>query len=135
MNNELKNLYLVNFGKNVKKYREKQNLSQDELAIKCGYNSRSSINKIELGKSDVPYSKISLIANALKVREIDLINYDEILDTDVINKEIKLCEQIQTTYGKDAFDLLSTYLSLNNEGKQAAITMIQGLFNNNNFKD
>ena len=49
----------------IKKRREELGLSQEELAAKLGYKSRSSINKIELGLSDIPFSKITLFAKAL----------------------------------------------------------------------
>lgn len=50
----------------IKKRREELNLSQEELANKLGYKSRSSINKIELGLSDIPFSKIEDFAKALE---------------------------------------------------------------------
>ncbi len=33
-------------------------MSQEELATKLGYKSRSTINKIEMGKNDITQSKI-----------------------------------------------------------------------------
>jgi len=45
--------------------REELNLSQDELAKKLGYRTRSSINKIEKGVNDIPQSKIKAFAIAL----------------------------------------------------------------------
>lgn len=50
----------------IKKRREELNFSQEELANKLGYKSRSSINKIELGLSDIPFSKIADFAKALE---------------------------------------------------------------------
>ena len=40
-------------GDMIKKRREQIGMSQDELAQKVGYKSRSSINKIELNKQDL----------------------------------------------------------------------------------
>lgn len=40
-------------------------MSQDELAKRLGYKSRSSVNKMELGIQDVPQKKIKDIAKAL----------------------------------------------------------------------
>ena len=39
--------------KNIKKLREELGMSQDELAEKAGYTSRSSIAKIEKGLVDL----------------------------------------------------------------------------------
>lgn len=52
-------------GENIRKRREELGLSQDGLAIKMGYKSRSSINKIEKGENDIPQSKILAFAKAL----------------------------------------------------------------------
>lgn len=53
-------------GKRIKIRRELLGLSQDELAKKLGYKSRSSINKIEIGLNDVTQSKIVAFADALE---------------------------------------------------------------------
>ncbi|MBQ5675016.1 MAG: helix-turn-helix transcriptional regulator, partial [Lachnospiraceae bacterium] len=50
--------------KNIKNRRIALGLSQDELAQKTGYTSRSSIAKIESGKVDLPQTKIKLFAEA-----------------------------------------------------------------------
>jgi transcriptional regulator with XRE-family HTH domain len=49
----------------IRMRREELNLSQDELAKKLGYRTRSSINKIEKGVNDIPQSKIKAFAIAL----------------------------------------------------------------------
>lgn len=54
-------------------------MSQEELANKVGYtstNARSSINKIEKGKSDIPSSKIEIIAKALGVTPAYIMGWD-----------------------------------------------------------
>lgn len=52
-------------GERIKERREELNLSQEELAKRLGYKSRSSINKMELGIQDVPQRKIKEFAKAL----------------------------------------------------------------------
>ena len=51
--------------KRIKSRREELSMSQDELARRMGYKSRSSINKIEKGENDIPQSKIKAFAEAL----------------------------------------------------------------------
>lgn len=70
--NELK----IAFGKKLKEYRLAVKVSQDELAKACGYESRSTINKIELGKNDMPRSKILLAAKKLGISPADLFIVD-----------------------------------------------------------
>jgi len=54
----------MTIGQRIKARREELGLTQEELAKKVGYASRSSINKIELSRS-LPAKKIELMANAL----------------------------------------------------------------------
>lgn len=54
-------------GERIKESREKLGWSQDELAQKLGYKSRSSINKMELGIQDVPQRKVRDFAEILGV--------------------------------------------------------------------
>ena len=51
--------------KRIRKRREELGMSQEELAKKMGYKSRSSINKIEMGENDIPQSKIATFAKVL----------------------------------------------------------------------
>jgi repressor LexA len=51
-------------------------MTQDELAKKMGYKSRSSINKIELGLTDIPQSKITAFARALHTTPAHLMGWD-----------------------------------------------------------
>jgi transcriptional regulator with XRE-family HTH domain len=62
--------------KRIRLKREELNLSQDELARKLGYKSRSSINKIEKGENDIPQSKIVAFAEALKTTPEYLMGWE-----------------------------------------------------------
>lgn len=57
--------YLLSIGIRIKERRQLLRMTQEELAIRSGYTSRSSINKIERGLVDLPRSKIIAIAEAL----------------------------------------------------------------------
>lgn len=52
-------------GKYVKARRLELGLTQEELAHKMGYKTKSSINKIELGAQDVPLAKVEELAKCL----------------------------------------------------------------------
>ena len=60
------------FGENLKKLRLAKGMSQDELAKALGYTNRSSINKIELGKNDMPRNKVLRAAQVLGVSPLQL---------------------------------------------------------------
>lgn len=88
--------YLQEFGKAVKKYRLLADMSQEELAIKVGYTSRSSIAKIETGKADIPRAKIGILANALGVTAADLIPDGTISHEYISDEDIALARKIAT---------------------------------------
>lgn len=56
---------IYNIGQRIKQRREELGMSQQELADRVGYKSRSSINKIELGINDVGQKALQKIAEAL----------------------------------------------------------------------
>ena len=62
--------------KKIKARREELGMSQEELATKLGYKSRSTINKIEMGKNDITQSKIKAFAEALQTTPGYLMGYD-----------------------------------------------------------
>lgn len=67
----------MDLGKRIRERREELNLSQDELAKKLGYKSRSSINKIELGKNDITQHKIADFAKALQTTPAYLMGWTD----------------------------------------------------------
>ena len=52
-------------GENIAAARRRLGLTQEELATRMGYKSKSTINKIELGINDIPQSKIAKFADVL----------------------------------------------------------------------
>ena len=54
----------MTIGERIKQKRLEANLSQDELAKKVGYKSRSSIQKIESARN-LPITKVEKMADAL----------------------------------------------------------------------
>ena len=64
-------------GSRIKARRELLEMTQEELAQKLGYKSRSTINKIEMGVNDIPQSKIPVFAKALDCSIIFLMMGDK----------------------------------------------------------
>ena len=64
-------------GDNIMKLRKEMGLTQEELALKLGYKSKSTINKIELGINDISQSKIVRFAKALNTTPAHLMGWDE----------------------------------------------------------
>ena len=69
----------IKIAKKIRELREKNNMTQEELAEKVGYTSsykKSSIHKIEKGEQDIPRNKIPLFAKALNTSVSELMNWD-----------------------------------------------------------
>lgn len=64
-------------GENILRMRKKLGWTQEELALKMGYKSKSTINKIEMGKNDIPQSKILQFAEALGTTPAYLMGWEE----------------------------------------------------------
>jgi len=71
-------VYIMNkIGENIAKKRKEFGWTQEELAIKMGYKSKSTINKIELGINDIPQSKVAKFAEVLKTTPAYIMGWEE----------------------------------------------------------
>lgn len=123
--------FLIALGINIKRLREEKGLSQDDLARMCGYtsdNSRSTINKIEAGKNDIPASKLKKIADALNTTPAALMK-----SSSQVQQEMKVCELFEQCYGKEAFRTVSAFLKLDATDRQNITGMISVMLNNEKY--
>lgn len=122
MNEQQRKQYLIEIGNRIKQLRLERDMSQDELAKRSGYGSRSTINKIELGINDVPQSKIKAIAEALGVCVGEILcwnDFDEEHDSKQLQNEVNLIELIEQQHGKsitEAF-IMYTHLDVDDQGE------------------
>ena len=129
----------MTIGDKIKQLRTEREWSQEQVARMLGYKSRSTINKIELGINELTQSKIVAFANLFGVEPWQLLN-DEPLNmveiksqwerTDrerMIQTEVKVYEDVQSLFGKSAFELLSIFNQLNKAGQEKALAQIQDM--------
>ena len=69
----------------IKRLRIEKNMSQEELALKSGYTSRSTINKIEKGERNITGDKIQAIAQALGVKPSYLMDGNDYNTIDIFS--------------------------------------------------
>lgn len=67
----------TNIGKRIMERRQQLGLTQEELAFRMGYKTKSAINKIELGVNDVSQSKVVKFAEALNTTIAYLMGWSE----------------------------------------------------------
>ncbi len=66
---------LENLGKNIKRYRVEQNLTQEKLAEKTGVH-QTYIGKLEIGKINASTKLLYKISRALKIKLSDVFDFD-----------------------------------------------------------
>lgn len=120
----------IKIGERIKRLRVSQKLTQDELAIKSGYTSRSSINKIEKGLVDLPRSKIIDIANALGTTPSYLMGWeDETPAPELTEGErawIELYRKLSPDVRETFVTMVKTFDSLPEGERQMLLAMIRG---------
>lgn len=98
----------MTIGERIKERRIELGLSQEDLAKKCGYKSRSSINKIEIAR-DLPLNKVEKMAYALGVQPSYLMGWEEDLE-----KKADIASNMYL--GNDKF--MDVYLQLDDSNKE-----------------
>lgn len=68
---------MANIGQNIAAARKRAGMTQEELASRVGYKTKSAINKIEMGIRDLPQKKIAAFAAALDVTPGHLMGWDQ----------------------------------------------------------
>lgn len=126
-----KKKYLLQIGNKIKDLRLQADISQDELAKRCGYTSRSAINKIEMGINDIPQSKVKAIADALNVSVNDILCWEEIENEQEKKQSIA---DLDILLDEDQKELLSLFNKLDQNDKLLIIGQIQGLLLQNKYK-
>lgn len=107
---------MANVGKNIAAARKRAGMTQEELAARVGYKTKSAINKIEMGIRDLPQKKIAAFADALGVTPGHLMGWDE-----------KPAEELQgmgalaadVIMDPDAMEMAGKYLAMDETGRQA----------------
>lgn len=144
------------FGQNLKRLRLERGMSQDELAKALGYTNRSSINKIEVGRSSVPTEKITLLAQILNVSPLELFRDDSEpvitigdkplfkVDFSVqrfLMRSTEAYEEAEEPVGdlydpeeEDAYQLIENYEQLDDGQKQMVQAYVQALLDSRKEK-
>lgn len=121
----------MTIGQRIKQRREELQMSQEELAVKIGYKSRSSINKIELDKQQLTQRKIKTIADALDTTANWILGIDE----EIQQQEQQLCDLFFMCYGKEAYRMVQSFLKLDQEDRLIVYGEILGMLKTEKYKE
>ena len=106
------------------KYGKKWTQAELGAALNPPVN-RSAINKWESGMTkNINKTYIQQLSTIFGVSPTELMCFDDEVDSSKISEEVKVIEQIQRLFGKDAVQLLQHFNELNETGKQKAIESI-----------
>lgn len=115
----------------IRQLREELGLSQDELAKRLGYRSRSTIAKIESGSNDIPQSKIAAFATALETTPARLLGIETTPQPPaphetVYTKRIPLLGTIAAGCPLFAEENIEEYIEINNSIRADFCLRVQG---------
>lgn len=114
-------------GAKIKQRREELEMSQEELAKKLGYKSKSTIGKIEIGINDVAISKIVAFADALDTTPSYLLGWTE---TRKKSNKIPVLGTVQAGIPIDAIEDIIDYEELDpamlNHGEEYFALKVKG---------
>ena len=106
-------------GENILRMRKRLGWTQEELATKMGYKSKSTINKIELGINDIPQSKIVKFADVLGTTPAHLMGWND--------EENNSPEETELSEGEKM--LLDLFRQVPEDQQQLVLGMIRAALN------
>ena len=107
----------TNIGQRIMERRQELGLTQEELAFRMGYKTKSAINKIELGVNDVSQSKVVKFAEALHTSIAYLMGWEE--------EEKKTTEN--DSLSKDMVELINRIKALPEEKVQLLLQLAKSI--------
>ena len=109
-------------GQNILRMRKEMGMTQEELAKRMGYTSKSSINKIEMGINDIPQSKIVKFAEVLCTTPAHIMGWTEKADEPKNSPD-----QLKLTEGEQK--LLELFRLIPEENRAMVLEMIRAAVN------
>lgn len=76
----------LNIGTKIKKLRELKNLTQEHMASVIGV-TQSAYSRLELGETEITYSKLARIADELGMKPEDVISFNESMVFNVMHNQ------------------------------------------------
>jgi transcriptional regulator with XRE-family HTH domain len=111
----MKGCVVMEVGEKIQKRRLELGMSQRELARKMGYNSNSTLNRIEKGTVDVNQAKIVQFAKVLNCSVAYLMDWEE--------DENKTTDELKLTDGEKL--LLDLFRQIPDEMQDVYLEMLQ----------
>lgn len=114
----------MTIGDRIKHRRLDLGMSQDELAEKMGYKSRSTIAKIEKGVNDVAQANIVKFSEILHTSIAYLMGWDDEMEAHPIETAEKHAEMLKD---QDFVDLYDDYRVLDTKERTIVKSLVKSL--------
>lgn len=108
---------MANIGENIRRIREERGMTQEELATRVGYKSKSAINKIEQGVNEVRQNKIVDFAKALGTSPAVLMGWVE--EQTAKKNDVLANIVIQLRKDEELLEMVEALSKLSSEKRQA----------------
>jgi len=109
----------------IRRLRTERGMSQEELATKCGFTSRSSISKIEKGQRDIRQGQILAIAKVLNVSPQYLMDGIEPNAEIPSQVQVPLFASVSAGFGSTREEAIGTF-PVTNGGKDVIAVLVSG---------
>lgn len=113
---------MANVGQNIAAARKRAGMTQEELASRVGYKTKSAINKIELGIRDLPQKKIAAFADALGVTPGHLMGWDQKPAEELQGMGALAAELVMDP---DAMEMVREYMALSESDRRVVRDFIR----------
>ena len=115
---------MANIGKRICARRKELGMTQEELAKRMGYKSKSTINKIENGTNDIPQSKVVKFAEVMGTTVADLMGWKE----DIEEKPVKMAERhFEMIIDEDLAEIFEEFKTLDATKKKLVKDLVHSL--------
>lgn len=114
---------IMTMGEYIKKLRLEHEWSQEEFGQKLEPKvNRAAVNKWETGQvENIKRTHINQLSKLFGVNPCELMCFESKVNEEQVSQEVKVLEQIQKLFGKDAVEVLRYFNELNDLGRQKAL--------------
>jgi len=119
---------MPDIGERIKLKREQSGMTQEELASKLGYKSKTTIAKIENGTNDIVQSKVRDFAKVLNTTIAYLMGWE----VDAIQQKEEPSKRISEKWDIKFYEkkMLDVFTQLSDDNKRKSITYAENLLSN-----
>ena len=101
-------------GERIQRLRKERHLSMDEVAKQMGYNTRSTICRLEKGEIDLQQQKLKKMAEILGVSPAYLVMREELDEPNTLTLNVKGIDSINISLNeKQTIDVLKMMIEYN----------------------